>query len=1121
MAASLEDLLAKEGFRGRRSKMLPRASFGSKPVSMPLYPFRDQHKSGSSTGVKKRTERTKSDVSLYNLRGESPKSESVTQRLRDDLIRGEKLNRESKRETREKLDKRGSEDLQDVNTITVDSMEDLMGNEIVEVGEEEIERYKDIYSNELYSSERSKGGYSNGIGERLRSKEGSGKDKQVDKRYGNNSNEDMFRRTNFGDNYQKSMEKPENSYSWPTRSSQNSKSLDDSRSRRHAEIEQSVAEPALDEVAIQALISILSGYIKRFLNDEDFRTSLHHNCFSSLNFVELEEGLISESKVIVNLEQAIETLERAVEECASTKELKKALLQLSVITGLNSNDLKDGFTSGIPNSKLAACAHLYLGVIYKLQKKDRIAAKHLLQVFCDSPFQARTTLLPELWDYVFLPHLSHLKVWYNQEADSLADTPSKARKLKLLEKVYNEILDSGTYQFAVYYKDWLTEGVEAPSIPSIHVPSISVQGVQQGGLHSHSPDMGSPVGLFSSQPMVSKKLYDAVFSRSHKPGVDEVEDYKEAEYFDNSIRSYDDSAVVDKRTLTYSSETVKHADQDDASYPEYELVAEQAWTVNRASAPDEGNFNDKFGNSQLWQVTSESTGLFRGIPCMKANELTLKRLAKSVFELQLTEESVDLNASMRSLHSEDAPDPYPLANLTQRRSSIEDLHGNYEYFDERLFCSSTPQDFICPLTGLLFEDPVTLQTGQTFERAAITEWHLLAFASQVAGSSGEHKPNFRDETAVFIVDQLLTTFSKEERVTNAKHLISLGGLQFLIRRFEFANLEEKTRVAALLSHCIEVDASCRNQIARNIKTQCVLELLHSKQVKSRANAVLLLTELICLNRRKDVNLLLSGLWNEGIVNTMHVLLVYLQSSPPEQRPLVAVLLLQLDLLVEPQKYSIYREEAVDAISVALDGSLSDEKVRANCCRALLNLAGRFSFSGKIMAGDWLLKQAGFLDDSEADLLDNVLVDENIPTDGEEEPMEEWLRNLSASLLGDGKKLFLESISKCLGSGNLDLVRVCLITVAWLSHALPSLSDADFQLSAFSALISRLKASLENGERVEHRILASMSLLNFSKIPECRVLLNTIAEEIAIPLRSLAEVTWTAKQLYAIISGEDL
>lgn len=31
---------------------------------------------------------------------------------------------------------------------------------------------------------------------------------------------------------------------------------------------------------------------------------------------------------------------------------------------------------------------------------------------------------------------------------------------------------------------------------------------------------------------------------------------------------------------------------------------------------------------------------------------------------------------------------------------------------------------------------------------------------------------------------------------------------------------------------------------------------------------------------------------------------------------------------------------------------------------------------------------------------------------------------------------------------------------------------------------------------------------------------TIAEEIIVPLQSLAEETWTAKQLYAIISRED-
>lgn len=86
------------------------------------------------------------------------------------------------------------------------------------------------------------------------------------------------------------------------------------------------------------------------------------------------------------------------------------------------------------------------------------------------------------------------------------------------------------------------------------------------------------------------------------------------------------------------------------------------------------------------------------------------------------------------------------------------------------------------------------------------------------------------------------------------------------------------------------------------------------------------------------------------------------------------------LQVEPQKYSVYREEAVDAITVALESSLSDEKVREKCCRALLILGGHFSFAGKIMTEDWILKKAGFLDGPAYDSPDNegnIFLDESI------------------------------------------------------------------------------------------------------------------------------------------------
>lgn len=220
--------------------------------------------------------------------------------------------------------------------------------------------------------------------------------------------------------------------------------------------------------------------------------------------------------------------------------------------------------------------------------------------------------------------------------------------------------------------------------------------------------------------------------------------------------------------------------------------------------------------------------------------------------------------------------------------------GRCDYYDKGSVFSSIPLDFICPLTKQLFEDPVTLETGETFERAAIGNWfdkgntmcpvtgktlecvtvpltnivlkrvidswksdhhrHLLDFSSQLSGSSMEDEFKPEDATAIIILQKLLTGFSEEEKITNAKHLISLGGLQFLMQKFEYGILEEKAHVAALLTCCIEADPSCRYQIARNIRHQCLLDLLHSKQVKARENAVLLLTELICLNRCVMINI---------------------------------------------------------------------------------------------------------------------------------------------------------------------------------------------------------------------------------------------------------------------------
>ncbi|PKI61071.1 hypothetical protein CRG98_018516 [Punica granatum] len=1065
MASSLEALLAEEGFRGRRSMTRSRASFGSDNVTTPLYSSRGQHKPHSSSVNRTRTQRTRSDVSRYSFNGRLGKSDSLgSTQPRDNLITRERMNGKGM----EPLEGRG--DMERLGDRRFEVSSDAFSrNEIVEVGVENSERIKNVY-------------LSVGKGPLRMEKYLAAGDESTDS-MGNNMKSDRR-----GPSSSKHLLGDPSSARNGRTSTKPAGPFENSRLEKHVQSTLSDSLPALDEVAIRAIVSILIGYITPFLKDKDFRINLRDKCFLSLNFVESEEYQNGESKVICNLAQAIETVERAAEEYRDPKDLKRASLQLSVITGLNAGELKNGFTCGVPNCKLSACAHLYLSVIYKINKKDRVSAKHILQVFADSPLQGRRLLLPELWENFFYPHLSHLQLWHSQEVDSLVDATSRARKLKLLDKVYNEILDSGTRQFAVYYKDWLTEGSEAPLFPSINIPSVSVDTVELTDSLSHSGELGNPVSAPHPQPMVSKKLYEAMFGCSNKSGAEDDEG-------ENCRKSSGGSSFDFKETSTHSYETVKYMDQhsiansakrlEDEGFPEDGLLltVDKERGLLKASVSVQEDENDEISNSSSRQQMTVETELRYSPQTNNVSEL--KRLAKSVFQPEQTD-GFDIKMDIPSRPNAESVTEH-LAKVVKAKSSLQELYRSDKYSGEG--SSTIPQYLICPLTRQLFEDPVTLETGQTFERAAIQKWfdegnktcpvtgnsleclsvpltnmvincvidswkskhcqNILAFASQMMEEKEGRDFAHPDDGSISMLEQLITIYSKEERIANLKHLISLGGVQYLIRRFSLGTTEEKIRVAALLICCIEADASCRDQIAKAINIQVLIELLRSKQIEARTNAVSLLAELICRKRRKDVTDILRGLPKEEMVN------------------------------VGPQKYSIYREEAVDAIAVALNLSLTDENVKETCCKALSILGGCLSPSGK-------LTEAGFDVSCQANLKDNK--EHGSPQDhailyGDENlAHEQWLRYLLTSLLGNEKKSFLEAISKCLALGESNLVLACLKMVAWLSYVLSSLSDIECQLSTFAGLVRQLKENLQGGEE-EHRILASFSLMNFSKIPD--------------------------------------
>lgn len=231
----------------------------------------------------------------------------------------------------------------------------------------------------------------------------------------------------------------------------------------------------IDEVAVRAVVSILSGYIGRFLKDESFRKLVKEKIN---NVLVRRRKDCDDGGVLTNMEIGIESIEKLVEdEGATEKELRMKFVRnsiqlLSIVASLNSKNSRQKSTCGIPNSHLSAFAQLYIAIIYKLEKNDRICARHLLQVFVDSPFLVRTHLLPDLWEHFFLPHLLHLKVWYNKELELISlNCSDKEKRMKGLSKVYNEQMDMGTTKFALYYKQWLKVGANAPTVPSVPLPS--------------------------------------------------------------------------------------------------------------------------------------------------------------------------------------------------------------------------------------------------------------------------------------------------------------------------------------------------------------------------------------------------------------------------------------------------------------------------------------------------------------------------------------------------------------------------------------------------------------------------------------------------------------------------
>ncbi|KAK9270446.1 hypothetical protein L1049_026026 [Liquidambar formosana] len=337
------------------------------------------------------------------------------------------------------------------------------------------------------------------------------------------------------------------------------------------------------------------------------------------------------------------------------------------------------------------------------------------------------------------------------------------------------------------------------------------------------------------------------------------------------------------------------------------------------------------------------------------------------------------------------------------------------------------------------------------------------------------------DAAIAMLEQILMGGDENSRSLNATSVISANGLPALIKCLD--RVEGRQSIVSILLCCIHADKTCRNLIASRIELSPVLELFHAGNDSVRGICVEFLSELVRLDRRTFCNQILQIIRDEGAFSTMHTFLVYLQMAPMEQQPVIATLLLQLDLLVEPRKMSIYREEAIEALIEALRRKdFPNSQIMA--LDALLSLSGCMTASGNLYTEAWLLKIAGFDQPYNALMkAEKLTIDESELTEtmeAEEKAASCWEKRVAFVLCNHERGSIFKALEECLKSNSLEMAKTCLVIATWLTHMLYNLPDTKVRDAARKSLLDQFINVLQSSKNLEEKILATLALKSFVK-----------------------------------------
>ncbi|CAI0390068.1 unnamed protein product [Linum tenue] len=372
--------------------------------------------------------------------------------------------------------------------------------------------------------------------------------------------------------------------------------------------------------------------------------------------------------------------------------------------------------------------------------------------------------------------------------------------------------------------------------------------------------------------------------------------------------------------------------------------------------------------------------------------------------------------------------------------------------------------------------------------------------------------------AVLLLGQIMGT--GEEGAVEA--IVKGDVVAAIVGSLESESAEERVSAVGILLKCMKEDGTCRNTIADKAELAPVLESFVGGGDGEKFEIICFLSELVKLNRTTFNEQVLHIIKDEGTFSTMHTFLNYLQIAPVDQSPVLAGLLLQLDLLAEPRKMSMYREDAIDTFISCLKNS-EFPAAQVAAAKTIVALPGRFNASGKSLTRAFLLKRAGveksYRSLTQTDQHTGLLYGET--EEIEERAAEVWDMKMASALVSHEFGAIFEVLAEGMKSRNSELQSACFVSASWLVHMLDILPDTGIRGAARVCLLKRFVAIFKSAKDSEDKVLALLALKSFLNDPEGLQDLNNYMKDIKKGLRELRKSCSLAFEVLKVLSeGRD-